>query len=338
MKLNKFIVMPLSISLFSTLVLGSVSTQQVKADTGNSDTSIIKSDQIQSNTNNTSNPEKNATAQQEPQPEVKPPTSSDSSQKVTLSFVDNEGNPIVNSVGTPYTISENKNTGDTITSSDLANQIKTDLNDSYTITDSNNNIIVQKDNDKYTIELTPKSYKFAIARNPNDGDSYALNATLTVGKAITAQYGDNGSDSSSAKNVADQTFDGYGFSYLVYGSNGDTIPNTSNGKLKITYDMIPEFTKKYSNSINGYLITAFYKQPLNQTLTLKHVDDLGNEIPNTTDETVTGYKTGNIIVDPYSLATVKNIPGYTYLKVTRPYTVSNNNSINLIYKKMTLII
>jgi len=109
--------------------------------------------------------------------------------------------------------------------------------------------------------------------------------------------------------------------------------------ITFTYDMIPDLQKSKQLDLEStYLIFAFYGNSLNQNLSIRHVDSQNNDIPKTTyEEILDEHKTGEVINDPFELANVKDIPGYTYVGTKKPYTVSDgSNDIRLVYKKNDL--
>lgn len=399
MKLSKT-VLSVSISLCSTLILGSLVNQSVKADqTVQSTGNINKTDQPDSvvqqpagNANNTAQKvtatqqsavttdntnQKNLVAQQPagninstnqvnsniqqsftrastavPQTatvnnqETEEPSQNDEkTQTVNINFDCNYPGgysaPIVDSNGNHYTISGTYNTGDTIDPSSLADQINTDLHGYYTLTPDQNAITVEKGTNTYNLQLTPTknlTIDYAI-KSPNTSDQ-------DVKKGLTIYVGKKSIDANSKqsyftndKNVPinEQIQNGYKFNHFEF-KDGTVIPNTNHdlpgydGTITFTYDMIPIINKIYDGDTTNLTIYAIFDIPTDQTLTIKHVDTQGNTISGSTDENISGYKTGDIIEDPYTLDNDTKLDGYTYLRTVKPYTVTNKNEIDLVYR------
>ncbi|WP_338215044.1 SLAP domain-containing protein [Companilactobacillus muriivasis] len=318
MKVNKAARI-LSILLCSSLALGNVLVQPVKAVTTS----------LQPDT--TTTPANDANSVDVDDTDT---TDDTDTQTVNITFVDQNNNKVVDSQGTPYTFSKDYEVGTEIDPADLATTISSDLNGGYNLDDNQDSITVADSNNNYVLKVIAKTYDHIMIslRDPNGnyaGVSYSNSATvgqksdeLLFSKDVTYEK----------IPIKDYVFNGYALSHLSF-TGSDKIPNSnSDGTLTLTYDMIPEFEKTYQN-INYYVLKAIYSVPLDQTITLQHVDDKGTAIPGTTDETLSGYKTGDVIENPYSLAEVKEIPGYTFFKTTSPYVVSGENQIKLIYTK-----
>jgi len=320
MKINK-VAKLLSVLLCSSLALGNVLVQPVKAVTSSQPTTTTTP------TNN--NDDANGVDVDDTDT-----TDDTDTQTVNITFVDQNNNKVVDSQGTPYTFSKNYEVGTEIDPADLAATVSSDLNGGYTLNDGQSSIMVADGDNNYVLKVTAKTYDHIMIalRDPNgnsEGVSYSNSAT--VGQK-SEQLIFNKQVTYDKIPIKDYIFNGYALSYLSF-TGFDKIPNSnSDGTLTLTYDMIPAFEKTYQN-INYYVLKAVYAVPLDQTITLQHVDDKGTAIPGTTDETLSGYKTGDVIENPYSLAEVKEIPGYTFFKTTSPYVVSGENQIKLIYIK-----
>jgi len=307
MKISKT-ALSLGISFSSSLILGGMLTKQANAST---------TDEVESSQTQTSTSDKETT------------------RTVEFTFKDTDGNDVVDSNGKAFTFSHDYGQDEEIDLSKIADEICTDLNGGYTL-DTNSSPVKEGEN-TYGLVVTPKTLSFQInaqAMADKNNPNTSTNISVTIGKKTEAlEFG----DSSNKTPMTDLTLNGYGFSYLKY-KNGDIIPNTDSdydNTLTITYDMIPKL--EYNTITNFYEISAYYGVPQDQTLTIKHVDINGNKIEGTTDETIVGkYKTGDVIEDPLSIAKEKDVAGYTFVKTTKPFTVSDNNVINLIYTKSDL--
>ncbi len=318
MKVNKAARI-LSILLCSSLALGNVLVQPVKAVTTS----------LQPDT--TTTPANDANSVDVDDTDT---TDDTDTQTVNITFVDQNNNKVVDSQGTPYTFSKDYEVGTEIDPADLAATVSSDLNGGYTLDDNQDSITVADSNNNYVLKVIAKTYDhITIAlRDPNgNGEGVSYSNSATVGQK-SEQLIFSKKVTYDKIPIKDYIYNGYALSYLSF-TGFDKIPNSnSDGTLTLTYDMIPEFEKTYQN-INYYVLKAIYSVPLDQTITLQHVDDKGTAIPGTTDETLSGYKTGDVIENPYSLAEVKEIPGYTFFKTTSPYVVSEENQIKLIYTK-----
>lgn len=359
MRMNKR-VLSVGISMFSTLILGNMVTQQAKADTSNQTQnesvatnnddaskrySNISSDAVPSG-NNSSNVSSSSNSSNDTQTNnFQTPTAINNdlavpdnnlektdSQMVNITFTDQNNNQVVNSQGTPYTYSGAYDVGSTVDYSDLASKVSTDLNGGYTLNDGQDPITVKDSDNNYTLNVTAKTYNNIAVQlfdpNGNSNSTITKNPATVGQKSAVLNFVDPVTHQGTP--LKDAVFNGYGYSHLAF-RNFQAIPNTnSDGTITITYDLIPELEKTMDIN-NFYVLKGIVDVPLDQSLTIQHADDQGVQIPGSTDETITGYKTGDVIDDPYSLATVKNLEGYTYIRTTQPYTVSDNNVIKLIY-------
>ncbi|MFC6177234.1 SLAP domain-containing protein [Companilactobacillus huachuanensis] len=330
MKINK-VAKLLGVSLCSSLLLSSVLAEPAKV--------ILASPQQDTTTtpatDNSSNSNDSTGVNDEEDTNTDTDDNTDA-QTVNITFIDQNNNKVVDSNNKAYTFSGEYDDGDTINPADLADKIAEDLNGGYTIDSNQGDITVEAGTSDYTIKVVAKTYnKVSVSlRDPNNnGNDIEHPNSVTVGqKSDVLIYTQN--ETYDEFPISDIAFHGYGLSNLSFDTKNNKIPNTNNdGTITLTYDILPEFEKTYVQTFYSYIIFAFYSEPLDQTLTLQHVDDKGNPIPDVDDETISGYKTGDVINDPYELASVKNIPGYTYIHTDKPYTVSDKNDIKLVYTK-----
>jgi len=260
-------------------------------------------------------------------------------QDVNVKFTDQNGNDVVDSNNNPYTFSGTYNDGDTIKSTDLSDNISKNLNGGYTLDPAQGDITVEKGAD-YVAKVVAKTYKdvsVSIYDPSGEYNSYLHRNNVTVGKksnVLVYSQGENG----STFPISGVSIEGYGLTHLSYNkmdktpvTHYDKIPNTnSDGTITLTYDMLPEFAETYRD-YTFHEINAIYDTPLNQSITLQHIDDQGNKIPGSTDTIINTYKTGDIIADPSTLAPIEKFDGYKYFRTTQNYKVSTDNTIQLIY-------
>ncbi|WP_338231249.1 SLAP domain-containing protein [Companilactobacillus muriivasis] len=322
MKINKAVKF-LSILLCSSLALGNVMVQPVKA--------ITTDPQSDTTTTPTSNND-DATGVDINNTDTKSDTYT---QTVNITFVDQNDNKVVDSNGTPFTLSSDYKVGTEITPSDLASTVSNKLNGGYTLDNGQSPITVTNGDNNYVLKVTAKTYTNVslVLNDPSNNYNTAINDnSITVGqKSDSLNITENGTNKKYP--LADFVFHGYGLANITFRDGTDVPNNIAEGTITITYDLIPELIDSYQSNSHAYVLKAIYSTPLDQTLTIQHVDDKGEAIPNTTDETVTGYKTADVIADPYSLAKVKDIPGYKFANTTKNYVVSDKNIIKLFYTK-----
>ncbi|WP_119325733.1 SLAP domain-containing protein [Companilactobacillus musae] len=337
MKLNKML-LSLGVSLFSTMVLGGLSTQQVKAD----DVAQQSSPTVDNSQNPTTNkePSENSSmvqagsgisdgnetsASEISQVQAQPstysteaaPQSDTDSQAVNISFTDDSGNPVKDSTGNEYTFNSSYEVG-----SNTVDDIQNDSNladgflSAYTI-DSDENSKIIKDQSNYNLKVTAKSFNLT---------AHIADIGYTSNKSVKSKVGqptiipDNNDLTKYEKK-------GFGFSCLT-DNKGKQISDNGSVKVTLTFDMLPNL----GTSATGYLIEAKYSTPLTQPLIVNLIDDEGKSINTKYFENDSNIKTGDIISNVSSVVSDSDIDSntYAYWKSDLPCTISGPTSSEII--------
>lgn len=357
MKLKTSLITTIGISLFSTIVLGSLPTQQVKANTSNQQPTTDVSDNTDLNTQNTSqnnNEDSNSSStdtisntadsqksinnstSQQTQTTIQSATvtnaantstttNSDDTQSATISFTDtgNSDGSVIDKTGSTYTLSGSYKVGTKIT--DL---LPSDFTRAYTV--NNPDTEIEAGTDKYNLSVTGKSLTMKV-QGFNNPDNYEapdlISPSYTVsnyGKKVNLIYTNGNPSLYSPSNTAN----GYTLTKLV-DKNGNDLPTADGDSLIFTFDM-PDIST--TNPSGGYFIRAIYDTPFNQDLNVKYLDDEGNTL---FTKTINKYKdgndimTGDVISDPSSIMDF-DTDNYTYWKTNDlPYTVTGSNNVDI---------
>lgn len=312
----------ITVSLFSSIILGNMTIQQAKADATNqtpaSATSSISNQQTGTATNSEAAIQpvtQNSTPNQQ-----QTPVTDNETQTVHIGFKDQFNNPIQDSNKQEYSITKDSPAGSTISPSDINDQFNSDLNGGYTINSDQAPITVEQGNNNYTFNVTAKTYSMTIYNydSANNTPVEKGNVDLTVGQSTLVPH--------------DESFNGYGFIGFQIGDN--PIPDSANGNVTLTYDILSNVPGSSENN----QLKAIYSTNLEQSIPIQRLDTEGNLISGDNSDKIDGYKTNDDItgIDLSSYIS-KSIPGYTYLK-TLPFEdrVNPNTVIKLIYTNNSL--
>lgn len=344
MKLNKML-LSLGVSLFSTMVLGGLSTQQVKAD----DVAQQSSPTVDNSQNPTTNkePSENSSmvqagsgisdgnetsASEISQVQAQPstysteaaPQSDTDSQAVNISFTDDSGNPVKDSTGNEYTFNSSYEVG-----SNTVDDIQNDSNladgflSAYTI-DSDENSKIIKDQSNYNLKVKAQSFNLRAKYN---GSTANASVESKVGKTITIL----GNNSTNDNDITKYTEAGYGFSYLT-DQNGKQISDNGSADLTLTFDRLPKL-ERYQGSDTQILVGTNFSTPLEQTIIVYLKDDSGNQFKKIIKND-SNIKTGDVISNVSSVVSDSDIADYsnkyTYWKSDLPCTISGPTSSEII--------
>lgn len=367
MKLNKSLIATIGISFFSTIVLGNLNIQQVKADTSNPSITSTSNDNSSTNSFSTSD----STDSSNPNSSSNSKNISNSTDSSTPSTLTSSSNPTVNLNSVGSNSEDTSNTVDNVSSNNTSDSTSTNDNElqqsNITLTDSNGNKVINSKNqefslsDKYKVgtditSLLPddlkKAYKIDAGQNTTitaGTTDYNLKVTANKTNLIMKVYGKNSDGAGSGNttynvpygtpvtlaysnglgSVDKYVFKGYAFTKLV-DRNGNDLPTANGSTITFTYDM-PAISD--TDSSNVYIIYAIYDIPTNQSLNVNYLDDQGKQL---FTDSPKKYNDGTDILTGDSISNVSNFLNidnkkYTYWKMDPilPYTVTDDNSLTV---------